>query len=59
MQNQPGGKLILARAHALARMQRQGLIPKHQIFNNQASVKYKAAIETSSMTYELVPPEEH
>jgi hypothetical protein len=40
-------------------MQRQGLIPKHQILDNQASAEYKAAIEASSMTYELVPPEEH
>jgi hypothetical protein len=29
MQNQSGGKLILARARALSRMQRRGLIPKH------------------------------
>jgi hypothetical protein len=59
MQNQLGGKLILARALALARMQCCGLIPKHQILNNQASVQYKAAIKASSMTYELVPPQEH
>jgi hypothetical protein len=59
IQNQSGGKLILARARELARMQRRGLIPKHQILNNQASAKYKAAIEASGMTYELVPPKEH
>ncbi len=58
MQNQLGGKLILARARALARMQRHGLITKHQIFDNQASPEYKAAIEASGMTYELVPPKE-
>jgi hypothetical protein len=59
MQNQSGGKLILARAWALARMQRRRLIPKHQILDNQASAEYKAAIEASGMTYELVPPKEH
>jgi hypothetical protein len=59
MQNQTGGKLILARTWALAQMQRRGLIPKHQILNNQASAEYKAAIEASGMTYELVPPKEH
>jgi hypothetical protein len=59
MQNQSGGKLILARAHALARMRCRGLIPKHQILDNQASAEYKAAIEATGMTYELVPPEEH
>ncbi len=30
IQNQLGGKLMLARAQALGRMQCQGLIPKHQ-----------------------------
>jgi hypothetical protein len=59
MQNQSGGKLILAFACALARMRRQGLTPKHQILDNQASAEYKAAIEASGMTYELVPPKEH
>ena len=40
-------------------MQHRGLIPKHQILNNQASAEYKATIKASGMTYELVPPEEH
>ncbi len=39
-------------------MRRCRLIPKHQILDNQASAEYKAAIKASSMTYELVPPEE-
>ena len=59
MQNQSGGELILACAHVLAWMRRRGLIPKHQIIGNQASAEYKAAIEATAMTYELVPPEEH
>ena len=59
MQNQSGGELILAGARALARMRRRGLIPKHQTLDNQASAEYKTAIETSGMTYELVPPKEH
>ena len=59
MQNQSGGKLILTCARALAQMLCRGLIPKHQILDNQASMDYKAAIEASGMTYELVPPEEH
>jgi hypothetical protein len=41
MQTQMGGELILARACALALMQLHGLIPKHQILNNQASAEYK------------------
>jgi len=59
IRDQSGGELILARARALARMQRRGLIPKHQILDNQASAEYKAAIEASGMTCELVTPEEH
>jgi hypothetical protein len=59
IQNQSGGELILARTRALAWMQRRGLIPKHQILDNQASAENKAAIEASGMTYELVPPKEH
>jgi hypothetical protein len=59
MRNQSGGELILSLARALAQMRRRGLIPKHQILDNQASAEYKAAIEAFGMTYELVPPEEH
>jgi hypothetical protein len=58
MQNQSGGELILACARALARMQCHGLIPKHQILDNQASAEF-AAIEASGMTYELVPSKKH
>ena len=37
----------------------RGAIPKHQILNNQASAEYKATIEASGISYELVPPKEH
>jgi hypothetical protein len=59
MQNQLGSELILARAQALAWMRHRRLIPKYQILDNQASAEYKATVEASSMTYELVPPKEH
>jgi len=59
MRNQSGDELILTRARALARMRCRGLIPNHQILDNQASAEYKATSEASGMTYELVPPEEH
>ncbi len=59
MRNQSGGELILARAHTLAQMRRRGIIPKHQKLDNQLSAEYKAAIEASGMTYELVPPNNH
>jgi hypothetical protein len=37
IKNQTGGELILARNWALTRMQQQGIDPKHQFLNNQAS----------------------
>ncbi len=59
MKNQTGGELILACNQALTRMQRQGINPKHQILNNQASESYKDAIRALGMTYQLVPPDDH
>ncbi len=58
MKNQ-GGELILTCNRALTRMQQQGINPKHQILNNQASESYKDAIRASGMTYQLVPPYDH
>ncbi len=40
---------------ALEQMQKAGIIPKHQVLDNQASAAYKKAIGNSDMTYELVP----
>jgi hypothetical protein len=59
MRNQTGGELILARYRALTRMQRQGINPKHQVLDNQASEAYKDAIRALDMTYQLVPPGDH
>jgi hypothetical protein len=54
-----GSKLILARAQAPEQMQKAGIVPKHQVLDNQASAAYKKAIGNSNMTYELVPPYYH
>ena len=48
-------------------MRRQGIVPKHQILDNQSSARMKLVMEatvlldgsTSKMTYEIVPPDEH
>jgi hypothetical protein len=40
-------------------MRQQGINPKHQILDNQASESYKDAIKASGMTYQLVPPDDH
>jgi len=39
-------------------MARRGIIPRHQILNNQSSF-YKIKIELTKMTYKLVPPDNH
>jgi hypothetical protein len=40
-------------------MKQCGIVPMHQILNNQVSAAYKTAIETSKMMYQLVPPNNH
>ncbi len=53
------GKLILAQARALEHMQKAGIVPKHQILDNQKSAAYEEAIRASGMTFEHVPPDDH
>ena len=67
LKSQTEGSLIAGRTRALERMRRQGIVPKHQILDNQCSARMKAAIAAttlsdgsiSQMTNELVPPDEH
>ena len=67
LKNQKEGSHIAARTILLERMRQQGIVPKHQILDNQCSAIMKLAIEltkladgsTSKMKYELVPPEDH
>jgi hypothetical protein len=59
LKDNTGGKLILGCARALEQMQKAGIIPKHQVLDNQASAANKKAIGESDMTYELVPPDNH
>jgi hypothetical protein len=59
LKDNTGGKLILAWARALEQMQKAGIVPKHQVLDNQASAAYKKAISDSDMTYELVPLDNH
>ena len=49
--------MIAACANAISRMRAAGLNPRHQILDNEASAKYKAANIASGMTYRLVPPD--
>ena len=59
MKNRTEGEMILARRRALTRMHLQGIIPKHQVLDNEISAAYKAEILATDMTYQLVPPDDH
>jgi hypothetical protein len=59
LKNNTGGELILACSQALEQMRKVGILPKHQVLDNQASAMYKKAISDSDMTYELVPLDDH
>jgi hypothetical protein len=59
LKDNTGGKLILGCARALEHMQEAGIVPKHQVLDNQAFAAYKKAIGNSYATYELVPPDDH
>ncbi len=59
LKNNSEGKLILSRRCALARMAQRGIVPWHQILDNQALFAYKTKIELTKMPYELVPPNDH
>ena len=59
MKNRTEGELILARRRGLARMRLQGIVPKHQILDNEISAAYRAEIAATGMTHQLVPPDDH
>ena len=59
LKNRTEGELILARRRALLRMKACGIIPAHQVLDNEASAAYKQEIKESGMTYQLVPPNNH
>jgi hypothetical protein len=66
-QNQTEGSLIDTQTQALEQMCKQGIVPKHQILDNQCSAHMKLAMESTTlldelvlkMTYELIPLEDH
>ena len=40
-------------------MKQRGIIPKHQVLDNEISDAYKAEIELTNITYQLVLPDDH
>ena len=57
--NKTEGEMKLARRRALLRMKACGIVPKHQVMDNECSDAYKQEISESGMTYQLVPPNNH
>ena len=59
MKNRTEGEMILARRQALSQMKIQGIVPTHQVLDNEISKAYKTEIQATGMTYQLVPPDDH
>ena len=53
------GELIGGRRRILTRMKSRGIVPKHQILDNEISAEYIAEIELTKTTYQLVLPDNH
>ena len=59
MKNNTEVEMILARCRALARMKHQGIVPKHQVLDNEILGAYRKEIWATHMTFQLVPPDDH
>ena len=59
MKNRTEGGMIKARRRGLKIMKQQGIMPEHQVLYNKISQTYKDEIRESSMSYQLVPPDDH
>ena len=59
MKNRTEGEMILARHRALERMKTQGVVPTHQVLDNEISTANRLEIKNTSMTYQLVSPDDH
>ena len=59
MKNNTEVEMILARRRSLARMKHQGIVPKHQVLDNEISETYRKEIWATHMTFQLVPPDDH
>ena len=59
MKNKTEGGIIFARHRALERMKVQGMVPTHQVLDNEISTSYRLEIKKTSMTYHLVPLDDH
>ena len=59
MKNRTEREMIKARHQGLKRMRQQGIMPAHQVLDNEISQTYKDNIRELGMSYQLVPPDDH
>ena len=53
------GGVILSRSRALEQMKAQVILPTHQELDNEISTAYRLEIKQTSMTYQIIPPDDH
>ena len=59
MNNNTKGEMILPRRRALEQVKSQGIVPTHQVLDNEIYVAHRMKIKQTSMTYQLVPKDDH
>ena len=59
MKNKTEGGMILSWHRSLERMKEQGILPTHQLMDNEISTAYVLEIKETSMTYQIVHPYDH
>ena len=57
MKNKTEGEMILARRRSIARMKHQGIVPKHQVLDNEISAAKRKEIWATHMIFQLMPPD--
>ena len=53
------GEMILDRRHALERMKEKGVVPTQQVVDNKISAEYRQEIKQTSITFKIVPTDDH
>ena len=51
--------MILSRRRSLERMKEQGILPTNQVLENEISMSHRLEIKQTSITYQLVPLDDH
>ena len=59
MKNKTEGEMILAWRRALDSVKDQGILPKHQVLENEISAAYIIEIKMMNTTFQIVPPDDH